>query len=192
MSREYAGHKDSVVATDTLSSHLSAVTQSTTRSVAENSTTFKSAARELEWQLQVSARCHFNRAAFWDTVHNWLGLPGAVFSTLASLGAAISALADNKVFTVAFAVVAAVLTATTTFLGASDKSRLHLEAGRKYRSLAERIKLFRIQIDPTTGVATPDAMNEYSRFLDDQEEIDKCAPHAPPRVYKRVKKEVPL
>lgn len=93
----------------------------------------------IEEDALYSGKGHFNAASVWHWVHYVIGVPMTVLAAWAG----IDAFGESQSHAAYLALTSAALGAIQTFLGASEKSSEHKQAGSNYFALRNKTRLFR-------------------------------------------------
>lgn len=96
-------------------------------------------ASRIEEDAKYSAKRHFNAAAFWSSVHYWLGIPTVVLAAISATAAA----GHHEGTAGGLAVAAAALAGLNTFLNPHQRATTHSVSGNRYKALQNRSRLFR-------------------------------------------------
>jgi hypothetical protein len=108
------------------------------------------AARDIEKDCRISARCHFSAATFWYTVYYVIGLPTTVLAAVAG----VAALREYTLIAGIFAISVAALAATNTFLNAGERAHAHSKKRAQYEELKNAARFFR---EVTISITDKDA-----------------------------------
>lgn len=131
-----------------------------------------------------SFKGHFNAGDCWSKVHIALGLPTAILAAWAG----IEAFSDNPALTALLALLAAGLSATSTFLNPSEKAMAHKNAGRELNALNNKARRFR-EINLLT--VEPEMAQEQLEMLAlRRDELNSISPDIPRFAYEKAKKDI--
>jgi hypothetical protein len=98
-------------------------------------------AKRIEEALLFSSKRHFKAAGLWSGFHLCIGFPVVVVSAVA--GASAFAQFDvNHVIAGVLSLAVAALTSVMTFLNPNAKAAAHQNAGNKYDSLMNKVRMF--------------------------------------------------
>lgn len=131
-----------------------------------------------------SYKGHFNAGALWSKVHIILGLPAAILAAWAG----IEAFSDNPEWTALLAIMAAGLSATSTFLNPNDKATAHRNAGRELNALNNRARRFR-EID-LLAINPEEAQEQLELLASRRDELNSVCPDIPRWAYEKAKKDI--
>lgn len=151
-----------------------------------------------EKELRVRAETHLNRASFWETAHNWFGLPSSILTAIGAASAGVSALAQRTTLAWSLSLAVAILASLNAFLKSEDLSRRHLLTGREYAALASKLKLLSLDLRHAatrdqTESARRDAYSAlretYAGLLENKATVAARSPRPSPRTYDKVRKK---
>jgi len=98
-------------------------------------------AKRIEEDSLYSSKGHFYAGQCWSGVGLWLGCITAVLSAVAGTSA-LSKFDHSTTVAGSLAILVAVVTAIITFTNPNEKATLHKEAGNKYNSLKNDVRIF--------------------------------------------------
>lgn len=99
-------------------------------------------AKRIEESALHSAKGHFKAAALWGQFHMAMGLPMVVLAAVAG-ASAFAKLDQDKNLAGILSLIVVVLSSVSTFLNPNKKASEHLNAGNKYDSLLNKVRIFR-------------------------------------------------
>ncbi|MEW6246599.1 MAG: SLATT domain-containing protein [Nitrospirota bacterium] len=137
-------------------------------------------ASRIEEDALYSAKSHFEAGRAWGNVHLGLGIPTVVIAAITSA----SAFKEEIVAAGVLAIAASVLSAIPTFLNPSKRSQLHHQAGAKYNSLRNRIRMFR-DLDPKSEAGETDLLKLLKSLAQERDDLNLSSPQIRRFAYKR-------
>lgn len=142
-------------------------------------------ANRIEEDSLYSGKGHFEAARAWGTLHLWLGIPAAVLAAIASG----SAFAQDAVTAGSLALLAAVLSAVSTFLNPSERSQLHHQAGVKHNALRNKARMFR-ELDLNYSVGEADLLVGLKSLAEERDALNMSNPQIPKFAFKRARRGI--
>lgn len=97
-----------------------------------------------------SGRGHQQAGQFWEAVSHWIGIPGAIISSVSGVGAAGAALLGNKEASASLAIISVILAGLNTYLKPKDIADAHLLKGGQYISIRNRTRILK-EVELPTG-----------------------------------------
>jgi hypothetical protein len=98
-------------------------------------------AKRIEESLLYSSKGHYAAAHFWSNFHLWIGVPVVLFSAVAG-ASALSKFDPNHVISGLLLILVSALSAIMTFLNPNEKVSSHKDAGNRYDSLMNKVRMF--------------------------------------------------
>ncbi len=145
-------------------------------------------AKRIEEDCLYSAKGHFEAANKWRNIHRYLGLPAVVLAALSGVSA-LTQFSYHEIITAFMAIVVAALTAIITFLNPNEKTCSHQDAGNKYNSLRNRVRIFR-EID----IVNESSIDKLTKILKEfsclRNELNQNSLQIPREAYEKARKGV--
>jgi hypothetical protein len=131
-------------------------------------------AKRIEETVLYSSKGHFVSANFWSRFHLAIGLPMVILSGLAG-AAALTKFDPNHFVAGSLSIVVASLSAVATFLNPNESVSSHQEAGNKYDSLMNMVRIFRV-IDCWREESDEVLTERVKRFSEERDELNGKSP----------------
>ncbi len=139
----------------------------------------------IEEDTNHSARCHFNAAARWESVHYKIGLPSVIAVALSG-GAFIG---EQTAIGITLAAISTGLTTTLTFLKPSEKAETHSIAGNQYLSLRNQTRIFR-EVDLLKSFDVDEATTQIKKLAIERDDLNQNSPSFSRKDYEKAKKSI--
>jgi hypothetical protein len=136
----------------------------------------------------VTRRSHYLASSIAERKNFWLGIPVVVITAL--VGTSIfGTLQDNpsvyvKIAAGVLSISATILAALQTYLGFSEKSAKHKEAGARYAAIWRCLDLLNLEIRSLGDEFSNKAIEELKKVVATLDEVGKESPTVPDRAYK--------
>jgi hypothetical protein len=143
--------------------------------------------RRIEEDSLFSAKRHFEAARDWRKLNLVLGLPTVILSALAGVSA-FSSFTRHTIWAGVFAVLAAILAATNTFLNPAERVSTHQNFGNDYNSLRNRSRVSR-----TTEALTlrdSDVQKHVATYSSERDSLNKKAPQVHRQAFERARRGI--
>jgi hypothetical protein len=138
-------------------------------------------AKRMEEALLFSSKRHFKAASLWSGFHLCLGIPVVVVSAMA--GATAFAQFDvNHVIAGVLSLAVAALTSVLTFLNPNAKAAAHQNAGNKYDSLMNKVRMF-WSIDCWRAESEEVLTERLKYFSEQKDTLNLSCPQTPHITY---------
>jgi len=145
-------------------------------------------AKRIEEDSLYSAKGHFEAANKWRNIHLWLGLPTAVLAALSG----VSALAQfdfHDILAAFLAILVTALASVITFLNPNEKASSHQDAGNKYNSLRNKVRIFH-EIDCVGKSSVEELTERLKEFAGLRDELNQTSPQIPREAYEKARKGI--
>jgi hypothetical protein len=127
----------------------------------------------IEEDMLHSGKSHYNAASMWAWVHYLIGIP----MTICAAWAGINAFSDDPHLSGYLALTTAALAALQTFMGASDKSIKHKNAGNGYFSVKNTARFLReVEMD---DLGKTKAVTKLRDLMKKRDELNNISPSIP-------------
>ena len=147
----------------------------------------KEAERIVEDSLY-SAKGHFEAASKWRKMHLWLGLPAAVLAALSGVSA-LTQFDYHNILAAFLAILVTALTSVITFLNPNEKASSHQDAGNKYNSLRNKVRIFH-EIDCRGKSSAEELTERLKEFANLRDELNQNSPQIPREAYEKARKGI--
>ena len=145
-------------------------------------------AKRIEEDSLYSAKGHFEAANKWRNIHLWLGLPTAVLAALSGVSA-LTQFDYHNILAAFLAIFVAALTSVITFLNPNEKASSHQDAGNKYNSLRNKVRIF-YEIDCRGKSSVEELTKRLNEFGNLRDELNQNSPQIPREAYERARKGI--
>ena len=142
-------------------------------------------ASRVEEDALYSARGHFEAASLWSKVHLCLGVPAALFATLAG----VSALKDDPVVAVILSIIVATITAILTFLNPQQRSSTHHTAGARFNIVRNEARILR-EVELVGDRIPTDAVERLKGLSKSRDELNLSSPQIPRFAFNRARRGI--
>jgi hypothetical protein len=138
-------------------------------------------------RASVTRRSHYLASSIADRKNFWLGIPVVVITAV--VGTSIfGTLQDNpsvhiKIAAGVLSISATILAALQTYLGFSEKSAKHKEAGARYAAIWRCLDLLDLELRSLGDEFAPKAIEELRKIVSMLDEAGKESPSVPDRAY---------
>jgi hypothetical protein len=143
---------------------------------------------EYQNRAYVTRRSHYLASSLAEQKNFWLGIPVVIITAL--VGTSIfGTLQDNpsayiKIAVGVLSISATILAALQTYLGFSEKSAKHKEAGARYAALWRCLDLLKLELRSHGDEFASRAIEELKKIVATLDEAGKESPTVPDRAYK--------
>lgn len=143
-------------------------------------------AKRIEEDAVHSFKGHFNASSGWEALHLWLGVPAAIFSTVA--GATIFADAATwwNVIAGTLGVLAGAIMAVATFIDPNRKAEVHHKAGADYQQIRNDARLI-LEVKIHSGCSDDFLIQQVELLRKRQTDCAKDYPVIPTWAYRKAK-----
>jgi len=141
--------------------------------------------RRVEEDALYSAKGSFEAARTWARVHLTLGIPTALVAAVAG----VSAFNNLPDLAGVLAVLAAALSAVSTFLDPGEKALAYHSAGTRYSSLGARARFLR-EVTSQTETTPSDQASELKEILTAKDKLNQESPIIPRPAFERARKGI--
>ena len=145
-------------------------------------------ARRVEEDSLYSAKGHFSVALRWGRVRLWLGVPTSILAAIAGVSA-LAQFDNHNIVAGLLAILVAALTAVSTFLNPNEKANSHHNAGTKYNSLRNRIRIF-YNIDCAGEDSEQKLTTQLKDLAKERDELNLSNPQIPRWAYREARKTI--
>ena len=132
-----------------------------------------------------SAKGSFEAARSWGHVHLILGIPTALIAAVAG----VSAFNDYPEFAGGLAILAAALSAISTFLNPSEKAQAFSQAGNRYNSLKAHARFLR-EVTARTAATPEEQAAELGEIMAKKDKLSQESPIIPRHAFERARKGI--
>lgn len=146
-------------------------------------------AKRIEEDSILSFKGHFNAAVWWERTHLLLGCIAAGASTIAG-ASLLNAVTGNWIYIAGLlGLLAGIITAVSTFIGAHKKGYNHRLAGADYQDIRNRSRLL-YEVKAFSKSSDDALIDELEKLREQQSKLSKEHPVIPPRAFKTARKGV--
>lgn len=143
-------------------------------------------AKRIEEDAVHSFKGHFNASSGWGSLHLWLGVPAAIFSTVAGATIFANAAAWWNVIAGALGVFAGAITAVATFIDPNKKAETHHKAGADYQQIRNDARLIH-EVKVHSGCSDDYLIQQVEILRKRQTDCSKEYPVIPKWAYRQAK-----
>jgi hypothetical protein len=128
-----------------------------------------------------TGRGHHVAGARWLVIHQWLGIPASILTTVLAGSAALSALLKwNAYFTAALALIATIASAANAFLQPSEKADAHTRKGNQSMEIRDAARFFK-DVDLLSGQSDELLAAKFRKLRASYHAMNDVAPLQIPR-----------
>ena len=145
-------------------------------------------AQRVENDTLYSAKGHFEAANGWKNFHIFLGIPTVICSAVAG-ASAFSQFDNHTTIAGILAILAAALTAVSTFLNPNELASAHQNIGNRYTALRNRARTF-YTMDALIETSDQELVKQLKELIKQRDELNAGSPPIPRWAYQRARQTV--
>src|SRR5260370_33515488 len=127
-------------------------------------------AHRVENDALYSAKGHFEAANGWKNFHIFLGIPTVICSAVAG-ASAFSQFDNHTTIAGILAILAATLTAVSTFLNPNEQASAHQNVGNRYNALRNRARTF-YAMDALVETSDQELVKQVKELIKQRDELN--------------------
>ena len=139
-------------------------------------------------KYRYSAKGHFEAANGWKNFHIFLGIPTVICSAVAG-ASAFSQFDNHNTIAGVLAILAAALTAVSTFLNPNEQANAHQNVGNRYNALRNRSRTF-YTMDAWVEASDQELMKQVKELIKQRDELNEGSPPIPRWAYRSARRTV--